>query len=1291
MNKKKQIKRIFACLMAALLVTGTAVTVLPQAADSTIKASAYYDDETGEEYEDGDIVYGEEEDPEFFYNPEEYHEVMDTKRYSYSNEFAYEDYSIRFLTIGHYNSNWAADNDYNVQYADYGYVITKYNGFDSNITIPAKITSEYVEGEEYPVSYICPDAFKDCTTVKSVRVLGNACIRENAFSNCPSITTINIASGITKIHPDAFQNCPSLKSINVNEDNEIYSSLDGVLYNKSQSDLLRYPEGKSGSFTMPDTVSGLYNNAFDNCNNITSINLSKNLGTGSEDEGWSTDYDPTDYNESSIYSDRLVIYLPVSSLKSCKNLTSASVENSSNYKSKDGVISTTDGIILFCPVAKSGAYTLPTYATAIDSDAFSGCTKLTSITVPSTLKTIDSYAFSGCTGLTSVSLPSTLTSIYKYAFSGCTSLKTISLPDSVNTISEGAFSGCTGLTEITIPKGLTCLGNSSYNTHPTYYDEDDPDSEYEIEEPEIEPEFDDPDYNPHTTGIFYGCTNLKTVKLPDNLEQITNYCFSDCTSLTSITLPNKMNYIGSYVFYNCDALKKIVIPKNVTSIGYGIFAESGLVNASISGSITAIPSSAFDNCVYLESVSMPNTVESIDSDAFNKCTAMKSITLSSALKTIDSNAFFGCKALRNITIPKKVKNINPYAFSDCSGLTNVKFACDETIMGEKAFNNCSSLKSVKLPSGTAGIGNEAFGYVNGNKISDFKIYSAKGTEPKRYADKCGFTFVETIDEFENNSTVNGEVLTVGNKIIVNASAEGGVGPYTYAYYYKRSVNTSWNTFGEKGFNSTTTASFTPTSAADFDVKVIAKDSDGMQAEKMFKVSMINEVPLANNTNVSKTNFNVGEKVTVTGAASGGDGKYTYEFYYKRSTASSWTKFGSNGTGTFQPGSAGTFTIRTYAKDGSGHTAMKDFTLTATDPQAALTNKTTVSKTNFNVGEKITVTGAASGGDGKYTYEFYYKRSTASSWTKFGSNGTGTFQPGSAGTFTIRTYAKDSAGKSSVKDFTLTATDELVNKTTVSKSNFTVGEKITVTGAGAGGSGSYKYEFYYRRSGVTTWTKFGSNNTGTFQPGSAGTFVIRTYVKDTAGKSALKDFTLTASAPQTTLTNNTTVSKTNFTVGEAITVKGAASGGSGKYTYEFYYKRSTVNTWTKFDKNGTGTFQPGSAGTFTIKTYVKDSNGKTAVKEFTLTATDLLTNKTTVSKTNFNVGETITVKGAASGGTGSYTYEFYYKRSTADTWTKFDKNGTGTFKPGSAGTFTIKTYVKDSSGKSSVKEFTLTAK
>ncbi|MBR2176524.1 MAG: hypothetical protein IJ861_06235, partial [Clostridia bacterium] len=232
-------------------------------------------------------------------------------------------------------------------------------------------------------------------------------------------------------------------------------------------------------------------------------------------------------------------------------------------------------------------------------------------------------------------------------------------------------------------------------------------------------------------------------------------------------------------------------------------------------------------------------------------------------------------------------------------------------------------------------------------------------------------------------------------------------------------------------------------------------------------------------------------------------------------------------------------------------------------------------------------------------------------------------------------------------------------------------------------------FYYKRSTATAWTKFGSTTTANFKPSSAGTFNIRVYAKDSKGASAVKDFTVTAGG----LVNNSTVSKTSFNVGEAITVKGAATGGSGTYTYEFYYKRSTATSWTKFGSTTTATFKPSSAGTFNIKVTAKDSKGASTSKEFTVTAASgsALVNNSTVSKTSFNVGEAITVKGAASGGTGAYTYDFYYKRSTSGTWTRFGSSATANFKPSSAGTFNIRVYANDSTGASVVKDFTVTAK
>ena len=185
--------------------------------------------------------------------------------------------------------------------------------------------------------------------------------------------------------------------------------------------------------------------------------------------------------------------------------------------------------------------------------------------------------------------------------------------------------------------------------------------------------------------------------------------------------------------------------------------------------------------------------------------------------------------------------------------------------------------------------------------------------------------------------------------------------------------------------------------------------------------------------------------------------------------------------------------------------------------APLSNTSKVSNSNPNVGSSVKITGSATGGTGNYTYEFYYKRQGANSWSKFGSSyqtaNTATLKPSSAGTFIVRTYAKD--GKSAkVKDFTITFTPPLTNKTTVTTTTPKVGTAVKINGSATGGTGTYTYEFYYKRQGASSWSTFGTNyrtdTTATLKPSSAGSFDVRVYVKESSGKTAVKNFVITYS-------------------------------------------------------------------------------------------------------------------------------------------------------------------------------------
>lgn len=93
--------------------------------------------------------------------------------------------------------------------------------------------------------------------------------------------------------------------------------------------------------------------------------------------------------------------------------------------------------------------------TFIPANAFAGNTEIQTFNELATyftnLQYINSQAFSGCTGLTSIIFPEGLYSIYSQAFEGCTSLEELNLPSSCNRLGNYAFRDCSSLTEIHLP------------------------------------------------------------------------------------------------------------------------------------------------------------------------------------------------------------------------------------------------------------------------------------------------------------------------------------------------------------------------------------------------------------------------------------------------------------------------------------------------------------------------------------------------------------------------------------------------------------------------------------------------------------------------------------------------------------------------------------------------------------------------------------------------------------------------------------------------------------------------
>lgn len=118
-------------------------------------------------------------------------------------------------------------------------------------------------------------AFEGCSSLASVTIPnGVITIGYRAFNMCDSLTSVTIPASVTSIGEDAFALCSSLPAITVDALNSFYSSVDGVLFNKSQSTIVRYPEGKAGSYyTIPASVVSIGLSAFSFCTSLTNVTL----------------------------------------------------------------------------------------------------------------------------------------------------------------------------------------------------------------------------------------------------------------------------------------------------------------------------------------------------------------------------------------------------------------------------------------------------------------------------------------------------------------------------------------------------------------------------------------------------------------------------------------------------------------------------------------------------------------------------------------------------------------------------------------------------------------------------------------------------------------------------------------------------------------------------------------------------------------------------------------------------------------------------------------------------------
>ena len=308
------------------------------------------------------------------------------------------------------------------------------------------------------VTTIGAGAFSSIKTLASVTIpnsitsIGGGAFYGPSYKDLNSVT---IPSSVTSIGTYAFLR--GLSSINVDEGNQAFTSVDGVLFNKDMSKLIAYPANKEdASYIIPNSVTVIENGAFSRakCTSLTIPNSVTTIG------------------ESAFYSTSISSYMIPSSVSSIgveafdlARCSSIDVEDGNlQYTSNDGVLFNKDmTTLIYYPCKKPGeSYTIPNSVTTIDIDAFHASYNLTSVTIPNSVTSIGERAFFDCNKLASLDIPSSVTSIGRSAFRECDVLTSMIIPDHVPVINFSILSLCKSLTTVTLGSGVTSIGNSIF-------------------------------------------------------------------------------------------------------------------------------------------------------------------------------------------------------------------------------------------------------------------------------------------------------------------------------------------------------------------------------------------------------------------------------------------------------------------------------------------------------------------------------------------------------------------------------------------------------------------------------------------------------------------------------------------------------------------------------------------------------------------------------------------------------------------------------------------------------------
>ncbi len=387
-------------------------------------------------------------------------------------------------------------------------------------------------------------------------------IGEQAFQGCRQLTSITLPKNVAylgnedyyyngeiqeeedDLYGDVFNGCDLLAEVKVDEENQAYASVEGLLMTKDMKTLLYIPGAKT-EVVVPEGTETIHSEALSS-DNLTTITLPKSLknieegglSMGSFKSIISKNENPTPISNSAFYYityNNATLYVPIG--------TKSKYETIDGWKNFKNIVEMGSNSPIDFADATVKAICVKHWDT--NGDGMLSYDEAAAVT---DLGRVFSYN-TEITSFDELQYFTGLTSIGEETFYWCSSLTSIFIPRNVTSIGDRAFSACTRLKAVNI-SDIAAWCNISFSgdySNPSY----------------IMMESNPLSYAHH---LYLNGEEVKDLVIPNGVTSIGDYAFWKCYGFISVTIPNSVTTIGCGAFRECKGIISVTIPNNLISV-----------------------------------------------------------------------------------------------------------------------------------------------------------------------------------------------------------------------------------------------------------------------------------------------------------------------------------------------------------------------------------------------------------------------------------------------------------------------------------------------------------------------------------------------------------------------------------------------------------------------------------------------------------------------------------------------------------------------------------------------------